>query len=85
MDPLISDLILTEIQSMRKEMNDGFSETKQRIAIIETHTSPFFETDGGLQQIHENLEELKRAKWVFLGGAGVLSGLIHAVTKKLGI
>jgi hypothetical protein len=89
MDSQINDLILSEIQGMRKELNEGFTETKQRITAIETNTTPFFETDGGKDKIQEQLDDLKKSKWMVMGGAGVLSGtitgLVHTITKKLGI
>ncbi len=85
MDNQINDLILSEIQGMRQELNEGFSETKQRITAIETHTDPFFETDGGKDKIQEQLDDLKRSKWMVLGGAGVLTSLGHYILHKLGI
>lgn len=81
----ISELILAELKDTRREMNEGFSETKQRITALETNVAPFFANGGGKDQIDEDIESLKRTKYYVLGGAGVLSGLMHTVFKKLGL
>jgi len=81
----INELILDEVRTMRKEMNDGFTEVKQRITAVETQTEPFFETEGGREKMQGQIDDLRRSKWMVLGGAGVLAGSIHTILKKLGI
>lgn len=88
----VNDIILhelrelrTDISSMRTEMTTGFSETTQRVSVIETHTEPFFANGGGLAGVQKDIDGLKRTKYMVLGGAGVLTTAGHWVLHKLGI
>lgn len=78
----MNDVILIELRGMRQDLNAGFMDTKQRLTAIETQTEPFFETAGGLQQLHENLDSLKRTQYYALGGVGVLTTLGHWLLRK---
>jgi uncharacterized coiled-coil DUF342 family protein len=81
----INELILNELRDTRKEMNEGFTELRQRSTALETNVIPFFQTDGDLDKIQNDIKELNKSKWIVLGGAGALSGLLHTLLKKLGI
>jgi len=82
-EPTINEIILGELRGLRTEVTQGFSETKQRITAIETNTEPFFEKDGGRQTMQESIDDLKKTKYVVLGGAGVLTTLGHWLLHKL--
>jgi len=84
-DVNINELILIELRDARKEINEGFTELRQRSTALETNVVPFFETDGGMDKMKKEISDLKKVKWVAIGGAGVISGLLHTVFKKLGI
>ena len=73
MNDEISTVILTELQGLRKDVTDGFSETKQRLTAIETQTDPFFANDGGLSAIKSDIADIQKTKYYVLGGAGVLT------------
>jgi len=88
----VNDIILhelrelrTDIGDMRKDMNTGFSEATQRVTAIETHTEPFFANQGGLASMQQDIDSLKRSKYMMLGGIGVLTTASHWVLHKLGI
>jgi hypothetical protein len=52
---------------------------------VETITRPFFEKDGEKAQIKAEIQDLKRSKYVVLGGATVVGTMFHYVLKKFGL
>lgn len=85
MDDQISELILSELQALRKDVNNGFLETKQRLTAVETVTEPFFANDGGLSVIHSDINDLKRTKYYGLGFVAAVTVGIDWVFRKFGI
>ena len=83
MDDQISSLILEELRGLRTEVNDGFSETKQRLAVVETQIVPFFETDGGRDKIQAEIAELRDHKWYSLGFIGAITLVGHYIAHKV--
>ena len=73
----VNDIILDELRGLRTEVREGFTETLQRITAVEAVTKPFFENDGGKQKMESEIQDLKKSKYVVLGGAGVLSTMAH--------
>jgi hypothetical protein len=84
MEDQISNLILEELRGLRSEVTDGFSELKQRTTAVETHVVPFFENDGGLDKIQQQIDGLSRTKWYAMGGIASMGGL-HFLLKRLGL
>lgn len=85
MNDQISELILSELQALRKDVNNGFLETKQRLTAVETVTEPFFANDGGLSLIHEDINDLKRTKYYGLGFVAAGSVAINWLLRKFGV
>lgn len=77
-------MILDELRGLRTEVRDGFSETKQRITAIESVTDPFFANDGELEKMQDEIDGLKRTKYMVYGGAGVLTTLTHWIFHRFG-
>lgn len=80
-----NELILTELRGLRTEVTQGFSEIHQRVTAIETHTQPFFETDGGKDKLRRDIDELKSVKWTFYGIVLAITGGFHALLHKIGL
>lgn len=85
MEDQISNLILTEIRDMRRDMSDGFSDLKQRTTAIETTITPFFANDGEKKQMQNEIDKLRQTKWYGLGFIGAVSLVGHYVAHKLGL
>jgi len=81
----LGEIILSELRDTRKEMNEEFTELRQRSTAIETNHQPFFATGGGKDQIEDDIEDLKKSKYYALGGAGVLAVCGNWFLHKLGI
>ena len=80
----VNEIILDELRGLRTEVREGFSETLQRITAVEAVTKPFFENEGGKEKMQDEINELKKSKWMIVGGAGALSGVFHWIVKHLG-
>jgi len=88
----INDLILQELRELRSdvgtvraEMNKGFSETTQRVSVIETHTEPFFANDGGLSVMQTDINGLKNFKYKMLGAMAAITFGANWALRKLHI
>ena len=81
----LSELILTEIRDTRKELNEGFTELRQRSTALETTIEPFFEQGGDKDQIEAEISSLQKTKYYALGGAGVLTTLGHWLLHKFNL
>lgn len=75
-DP-VNEIILDELRGLRTEVRVGFSETMQRLTALESVTVPFFANDGEKVKMNDDIDSLKKGKYVVLGGAGVLTTLGH--------
>lgn len=87
----VNDIILEELRGIRSDVKDfrsdvqeGFSETKQRLTALETVTEPFFANEGGKSKIQEDIDGLKRSKYMVLGGAGAITTLGHYILHFFG-
>jgi hypothetical protein len=76
--------IHADIGDFRTETTANFQRLGERATALETQVVPFFENDGGLDKVREDIESLKRVKWYSLGAIGSMGGL-HFILKKLGL
>lgn len=83
----IQQVILQELRSFRSDVSEKLDDHAQRLTAVETKLEPILGNGrpGVISQMQEDIGDLKKSKYYFIGALAALEGVGHWLGKRLGI